>query len=118
MRAYRIGVAAIAGLALLCGCASKPKPDAEKPSDLSVRCMAYLGLEKQAGRGDAARLDRASASWRTIALVTMSGPQVDQYYANSIAAYGAQPADKIQGEAATCLKRAPKNKPMRVRKKI
>jgi len=111
-------IAAIIGLAALAGCASKPKVEAEKPSDTAVKCMAYLGLEKQAGRGDAAKLDHASANWKTIALVTMSGNQVDQYYANSIAVYGSQPAEQQQAEAARCLKRAPKNLPSKPLPKI
>lgn len=113
MGVIRISAAFVlaAGLAGLAACASKPP--AEKPSDEAVKCMAYLGLQKAAAPADAARLDAASANWKTIALVTMSGNQVDQYYANSIAAYGGQPADQIRAAADRCLRRKPGNKPLK-----
>jgi hypothetical protein len=116
MRANGVAIVAILGLTALAGCASKPVAD--KPSDTAVRCMAYLGLEKQAGRGDTPLLERASASWKTIALVTMSGKQVDVYYANAVAVYGAQPASQVSAEAERCLKRAPRNLPSKSQKKI
>lgn len=116
MRANSMRSAAILVLAMLAGCASKPKPQPEKPSDTAVKCMAYLGLEKQAGRGDAAKLDHASTNWKTIALVTLGAKQIDAYFANSIAVYGAQPVDQIKAEADRCLKRAPKNLPAKPQK--
>jgi hypothetical protein len=118
MRANGVAIVAIIGVAVLAGCASKPKPAVEKPSDTAVKCMAYLGLELQAGRGTAADLDHASANWKTIALVTMTATQIDAYYASSIAVYGAQPVDQIKAEAGRCLKRAPKNRPLKAQKKI
>jgi hypothetical protein len=118
MRANGEAIAAIIGLAVLAGCALQPKPTMSKPSDTAVKCLAYLGLERQAGRGALAELDHASANWRTIALVTMTASQIDAYYASSVAVYGVQPVDRIKAEADRCLKRAPKNLPAKAQKKL
>lgn len=105
----RLSIALVLALAAV-GCASPPR---DKPSDQAVECMAYLGLQSRVSADEAARLSPAIANWRTIALVTMTGPQVDAYYNVSFAAYQDQPPNAIRETAERCFKRAPKNKPSR-----
>lgn len=110
--------AAVAAL-MLAACDNTPAPPEPVATETITAfedggCIGVLMLQRAAvieGRaeGDAAALTEAISDWRTAAATQLSGAELNQYEASSIAVEDDLPADVLADRAEVCVTTAPQN---------